>query len=210
MSTYNERFQGDNIKEAFRVALDTRKFEIELYWRRATYFWAFIAATFAGYGIAATRSFEGDAFLTFLLSCLGLVLSTGWVLANRGSKRWQENWEHHVDHLEDHVTGPLFKTMLHRSTPRSLGQWMDFVIFGPSRHSVSKINQAISLYITAMWIVLLIRAPATWNLEVWPISSVLVLAVTGLALVILVFYSRTHEGSHNHDMAIRKSTINDG
>ena len=29
--------------------MDIRKFEIDLYWKRAAYFWAFIAATFAGY-----------------------------------------------------------------------------------------------------------------------------------------------------------------
>lgn len=37
--------------EAFKLAVDTRKFEIELYWKRATYFCAFIAMTFAGYGL---------------------------------------------------------------------------------------------------------------------------------------------------------------
>ena len=43
----------DNLKEgdsragrALAYALDIRKFEIELYWKRGTYFWAFIAAAF--------------------------------------------------------------------------------------------------------------------------------------------------------------------
>src|SRR5258706_16354530 len=39
---------------ALQHALDIRKFEIDLYWRRATYFWAFIAAAFAAY--AAVQS----------------------------------------------------------------------------------------------------------------------------------------------------------
>jgi len=30
------------IKEAYNVALDIRKFEIDLYWKRATYFWGFL------------------------------------------------------------------------------------------------------------------------------------------------------------------------
>ena len=34
---------------AHKIALDVRKFEIELYWKRATYFWTFIAATLAEY-----------------------------------------------------------------------------------------------------------------------------------------------------------------
>lgn len=36
---------------ALALALDIRKFEIDLYWKRATYFWAFIAAAFAGYAL---------------------------------------------------------------------------------------------------------------------------------------------------------------
>lgn len=35
--------------EALKMALDTRKFEIELYWKRATYFWAFIALAFGAF-----------------------------------------------------------------------------------------------------------------------------------------------------------------
>ena len=34
-------------EKALEYALETRKFEIELYWERAKYFWAFIAASFA-------------------------------------------------------------------------------------------------------------------------------------------------------------------
>jgi tRNA A-37 threonylcarbamoyl transferase component Bud32 len=40
---------GEVRKEALKQALDIRKFEIDLYWKRATYFWAFIAVSFAGY-----------------------------------------------------------------------------------------------------------------------------------------------------------------
>ena len=40
------------LENAFKTALDTRKFEIELYWKRTTYFWAFIAFFFSMYVIA--------------------------------------------------------------------------------------------------------------------------------------------------------------
>lgn len=36
-------------EKALQFALDIRKFEIDLYWKRATYFWAFLAVTLAGY-----------------------------------------------------------------------------------------------------------------------------------------------------------------
>lgn len=92
--------------EALKYALDIRKFEIELYWKRAAYFWTLIAAAFAGYFAlrSAEKLREGPLFL---VTCLGLVLSVAWYLVNRGSKFWQENWERHVDILEDEIIGPL-------------------------------------------------------------------------------------------------------
>ncbi|QWF70402.1 hypothetical protein KEF85_13820 [Methylomonas paludis] len=40
---------------ALTNALDTRKFEIELYWKRATYFWTFIGVIFGGYALVFTK-----------------------------------------------------------------------------------------------------------------------------------------------------------
>ena len=39
----------DLINKAIEIALDTRKFEIELYWKRTAYFVLFIGAIFVGY-----------------------------------------------------------------------------------------------------------------------------------------------------------------
>ena len=39
----------DKAKFAFEKAWEIRNFEIEMYWKRANYFWAFIASTFVGY-----------------------------------------------------------------------------------------------------------------------------------------------------------------
>jgi hypothetical protein len=46
---YQEYFSHDRRVEALKYAHDIRKFEIELYWKRAAYFWTFIGAAFAGY-----------------------------------------------------------------------------------------------------------------------------------------------------------------
>src|ERR1035437_2713319 len=81
---------------AYKLALEIRRFEIELYWKRTTYFWTLIAATFAGYFALASSGNSRAPGLLFLVSCIGLVLSTGWYLVNRGSKYWQANWESHV------------------------------------------------------------------------------------------------------------------
>jgi lipopolysaccharide export LptBFGC system permease protein LptF len=104
---YNTSFPDEVVKkEALKQALDIRKFEIELYWKRATYFWSLIAAAFAGY-FALSNSKE--QLLPLLISCIGLVLSVGWFQVNRGSKYWQSNWERHVDCLEGHCQLNFFR-----------------------------------------------------------------------------------------------------
>lgn len=57
-------FSGDiktnsKLYEAYKTAMDVRKFEIELYWKRATYFWTFIGLSLAAYGAALIGKAEG-------------------------------------------------------------------------------------------------------------------------------------------------------
>jgi hypothetical protein len=95
---------------ALELALDIRKFEIGLYWQRAAYFWALIAAAFAGYfAILSADKLTDKEYLAYIVSCIGLIFTWAWFLVNRGSKYWQENWENHVDMLENDVVGPLYK-----------------------------------------------------------------------------------------------------
>lgn len=150
---YDEDFNEKNQKEALRYALDIRKFEIELYWKRATYFWAFIAAAFAAYGLIQASSIEPAQRLNLsvFISCLGLVFSFGWYCVNCGSKRWQENWEKHVDLLEDKTTGPLYKVTFKKKPSKGKKAWLIEVATGSHPFSVSKINQIISLYVTFLW-----------------------------------------------------------
>lgn len=134
---------GDGARgKALGYALDIRKFEIELYWKRAGYFWTLIAASFAGF-VALQTATKPKPGLSFLISCIGLVLSFGWYLVNRGSKYWQENWERHVDMLETEVIGPFYKTTLSRQE----FPWIRF--WGGYPYSVSNINQLISLFISS-------------------------------------------------------------
>lgn len=46
---YIDNFDEKKLEEAFQIALDTRKFEIDLYWKRTGYFVLFIGAVFVGY-----------------------------------------------------------------------------------------------------------------------------------------------------------------
>ena len=146
-------------KRALALALDVRKFEIELYWKRATYFWAFLAVILAGYfALLAAKDLpcaeKGEALLT--TSCLGVIFSVAWYFVNRASKFWQENWEGHVDLLEDADVGPLYKTVLGR--PGS--SFLNFAkLNGPFTFSVSKLNQLLSLFVVVLFALLVAR---TW------------------------------------------------
>ena len=104
LAEYNENFKGNRFlqRKSLEMALDTRKFEIELYWKRATYLGAFIALTFGTYFmIFKAFSFQKD-YPTFYneallaISIFGLFVSCCWFLVNKGAKYWQENWEKHV------------------------------------------------------------------------------------------------------------------
>jgi hypothetical protein len=159
--TYLEKFAGtydENSKQAkaWEHALDIRKFEIEHYWKRATYFWTFIAASFAAYGAVQNLSEPAKIDLSVLLGCLGFVFSFGWYLSNRGSKRWQVNWEGQVDVLEDDVIGPLYKTIAEPSNVPTNS--LKHLATGSGKYSVSKINQIISLFVVFIWALLIWHA----------------------------------------------------
>lgn len=66
-----------NKKEALQYALEIRKFEIELYWRRSAYFWTLIAGALTGYFL----TFNDDKSLaSIIVGCLGFVFSLAWFL----------------------------------------------------------------------------------------------------------------------------------
>jgi hypothetical protein len=142
---YKQTFPEKVRAEALKYALDIRKFEIDLYWKRTTYFWTLLTAAFAAFFALCSAKGLSSA-LVFLVSCIGVVLSVGWYLVNRGSKYWQENWERHVDLLETEVIGPLHKTTISREESSWVRFWRDYP------YSVSKINQLTSLFISLVWI----------------------------------------------------------
>jgi len=132
----SKAFSAENkrAKLAFDLVVENRKFEIELYWKRATYFWAFIASTFVAYVLLARSEFFREP-PTFIVICVGFILSCAWYYTNIGSKTWQRHWEKHLDLLEDPFTGPLYKT-----------------VFETNTYSVSKINVIVSNVFRAAWV----------------------------------------------------------
>jgi hypothetical protein len=199
--------------KAYEMAVDTRKFEIELYWKRTAYFWAFIVITFAGYDRYAQvlKPTSEDNFLALLISCFGLILSVSWFLANKGSKKWQENWENHIDLLEDEITGPLYKTVLKRKEVKGSKEKISKFFTGPENHSVSKINQLISVFVVIVWTVLIGKSVNNiyklyWGgIELW---SCVLLILTVVTIGVLFFKTTSTLSKNNyHTATIRKSEI---
>ena len=178
------------------------------HWKRATYFWTFIAATLAGFVAIQASQSTNKVDLSVLLCNLGIIFSFGWSCVNRGSKYWQENWEYHVDMLEDQAQGPLYKVVLSRHSPHGVAEWCAHLLTGPTAFSVSKINQLISVFVTIMWCGLLFYSLPPIN----PAFSVNwyyfgIIALTLLACLGFLTLGRTYAGGYWHQGTIRSAAI---
>ncbi|POE24982.1 hypothetical protein BV923_00730 [Pectobacterium odoriferum] len=135
----------DKLREAYNKSHDIRKFEIELYWKRATYFWTLTAALITFLGLTTTayfsKSLESEKLkiliVVFIVSLLGYFLTIIMSLNAKSGKYWQNNWEFHVNKLELLFSGNLHKT--HIPEPQK------------KRFSISKLNDASYMVILIFW-----------------------------------------------------------
>lgn len=196
---YNELFKAKQPKEEsskmspeymrLEKILDIRKFEIELYWKRATYFWTFIAAAFTAYGLVLNSSNNSEQLteFKFLIICLGIVFSFAWFLANKASKYWQENWEKHLDLTEDDVIGPLYKTVINKNTYSSF--WPPTKAYAVS---VSKINQILSMFVFLIWIALFVNFLKHYlDFKCVDLYYSLIGSITVIIIILLLTVTRT-------------------
>jgi hypothetical protein len=149
IETLKARFSGDSIDpnckqfRAYEKAWDARKHEIDNYWKRATYFWAFQVASLTAYSLMINSTSYNSTprnhpFTLFFSIAIGFVTALAWLLTNKGSKFWQRHWEKQIDILEDEITGPLYKTVYAYKSPKTF--------------SVSKINEIVSVFFVAIWL----------------------------------------------------------
>ncbi|MDM3712848.1 hypothetical protein O9433_06000 [Proteus mirabilis] len=214
---YNKLFDVHNrdsktLEAAFKQASDIRKFEIELYWKRATYFWALIVVAFAGYFSVLSIDMDklNDKYLVSLvISCTGFVFTFAWFLSGKGSKYWQENWENHLDLLENKITGPLYKTKIGRKNET---RFIEKYITGPSEVSVSKINQWVALYVGIIWLFLCIYSGCKLIEQDVAVLNAIFLISLPLVSVLTCFFmlkkGRAHIDSHNLKIVTITSMIN--
>lgn len=193
-------------KIALEYALDIRKFEIELYWKKATYFWALIAVAFAGYfAVLGSNKINDKEYLSFIIGCVGFLFTWAWFTVNRGSKYWQENWESHVDMLEDCVTGPLFKTVFSRPEDT---KFVKRYITGAMTMSAHKTNQWVGIFTLSIWTMLIIHTAPDINIKQGlSYRHVAVVFITGFFVYMMQVRGKTHKGSYDHYPEIRKVNI---
>ncbi len=156
---YINKIDHRKLEKALDIALEIRKFEIELYWERAKYFWAFTVTILASLAFLFKSVEKITIFhliITQLLLSLMIIVNFAWYLANRGSKYWQENWEEHVILYEKEIIGPVYSAIfLKNQSKSSLKKLLEGAPF-----SVSKLNMFVSLVMFVFWIIFYILS--TW------------------------------------------------
>ncbi len=133
-----ETTKGRFSEAAYKEAAENRRFEIQMYWHRAAYFWAFIVSIYTAFFFISANANGGkdDAniphshLIRLGLAFLGFLFCAGFYLVNVGSKQWIKNLEYHEGLLEDEFAGKLYKTYFY-DTEKSF--------------SVSKINEWLCL-----------------------------------------------------------------
>jgi hypothetical protein len=118
MTTYKELLgfkeeENNETKKKLEALLqkswEIRNFEIELFWKRATYFSVIVGAFLVAYFKVKNSDLESK----YLISILGCISSFIWLLSNLGSKFWQKNWEKHIDLLEKKTgSGDIYQVVL--------------------------------------------------------------------------------------------------
>jgi len=205
------------LKSALDASLDIRKFEIEMYWKRATYFWGFIVIIFSSYFVILTKINVTTKDLLPLalvfINCIGVIFSYAWFLINKGSKFWQENWEKHVDKLENHVHGPLYKIVLNPDTKKLTSS--NFILRSAAV-SVSKVNQFVSFVICVCWFLFYVVSFSTLSGENLcflgmtikdSIFAYVLLNLTIISLVYITFFSRSSIKKGSYELIDEKTFV---
>lgn len=159
---------------ALDKAHDIRKFEIDLYWKRATYFFAFFTVITAAYGYLFTHT--GYITYTPFISIIGTVFLICFYYVNIGSKYWQENWELVIDKLEYYVTGNLYKVLFYKT-------------INDLRPSVSNINTFLSAFMIMLWLACFITSLFLISSH-YPLIVLLSTVIYSLSVPITVFSCR--------------------
>lgn len=182
-----EEMNESSLKECLQIAIDNRKLEIELLWKRSLAFAGFVAALF----VAITQSGVEQQQLKIVLGAAGAVLSFVWSLANRASKSWQESWE---------LKAKAYSQLLYGSRLVFAREEQDqsdvLFLLRPRKLSVSRLLMVVSDFTFLFWIGLLSYwLLASKYINPMAASTIWAAASGGYILYIALFcQSRTETG----------------
>jgi hypothetical protein len=167
------------LEEQLKRAYELRDFEITHYWKRAQYFWGFLAVIYAGFFatlIASSKGNKIDIEYILIICSIGCIFSFAWYLVNRGSKRWQEHWENIINELENKLNKPLY----------SLKPKVDSSIFNAGNFSVSRINITVSFIVFVSWIALWLFTAINYSKSNFALYTIIFFSFTSVLFVYLL------------------------
>src|SRR4051812_22956982 len=85
-----------NLEELYKVAVNTRQFEIQLFWQRSNYFLVLNTAIAVGFFARAVTYH----WHSLLLAVFGCTVSVFWYRVNLGSRYWHVRWEVATQRME--------------------------------------------------------------------------------------------------------------
>ncbi len=195
-----------NLPLALQYAYENRRFEVDQFWKRTTYFWTIIVLCFAAYGLllqyqgtkhlqaAGGFNFYWEHLLPLLTALMGFSVAIGWHISNRGSQHLMKKWKQHVQMLEDYVIGPL-----HKST-HALGD--ELPVVGAYPYSVSRVNTLISFCISLIWGTLYVSEVVKFAMLI-PGKSLTFLFASVSGIIFLALFFLMSEISESH---VKKTT----
>lgn len=141
------------IFEIYKIIVDTRKFEIDNFWKRTVFFWGAIGVLLLAYFTAK----NSEDYLIFI-AYLGFSFNFIFSLSLRGSKYWQEHWETAAEKYESGLEFKLFRWKLGKTIKDNNKEVLP--LLRPYRYSVSKLTMILSDITLPIWLLLIIK---DWN-----------------------------------------------
>lgn len=181
--------QKEKLEKALARAYDMLKFEMELYWKRATYFWGITAVAFTAYFIVSDPAKYTDRpEFPIVVNSIGLIFSFALYLVNRGSKFWQNNWHFFILAIENllGISISQFKRIQQRHIFSPLGAYP---------FAFSSVHHITSLYITLIWVILYVRSVYK-SVVIWHVTFLLrpeglVVVLTLLAMGAMCYWGKS-------------------
>lgn len=151
------------LKDLYKTLLDTRNFEINLFWQRSNYFLVLNTAIAIGFFNLKNGKYA------FIFALIGLLAAALWFWVCLGGKYWQARWEQRLLEFEkEHLSGLDFfgasPERIQADVVKGLDfnrhGWIQSIIYRLAlrKPSVSYSMILLSIFFICGWIALLVLA----------------------------------------------------